>query len=241
MAAASGLAMGVFVATVFGVAAVLLYGLSRDVSSRAHSHLAVAVVVLALWLVPPAVAARSGVLDRYDAMPPPVFMMVAGYALGVAALAFSAPGARLIASLGLGGIAGLQGFRILVEWVLHRLYLDGAVPVQMTYAGRNFDIDSGVSGAALGLWILSRRPVPRSVVLAWNVVCLGLLVNIVVVAILSTPVRFRYFMNEPVNLLPSVFPWVWLPMFLVQVALLGHLLVFRMLGTRAPAFAGGRT
>ena len=69
----------------------------------------------------------------------------------------------------------------------------------------------------------------EGVVLVWNVLCLGLLVNIVVVAILSTPVRFRYFMNEPVNLLPSVFPWVWLPMFLVQVALLGHLLVFRML------------
>jgi hypothetical protein len=34
-------------------------------------------------------------------------------------------------------------------------------------------------------------------------------------------------MNDPANLLPSTFPYVWLPTFLVQAALFGHLLVFR--------------
>ena len=33
-------------------------------------------------------------------------------------------------------------------------------------------------------------------------------------------------MNEPANRLPSMFPYVWLPTFLVQAALFGHLLVF---------------
>ena len=114
------------------------------------------------------------------------------------------------------------------------------MPVVMSYSGYNFDIVSGVSAAALGLWLMSGRPVSRAVLLVWNVAGLALLVNIVAIAILSTPVPFRYFMNEPVNRLPDVFPFVWLPMFLVQVALLGHLLVFRMLGTKGRSLASGR-
>ena len=46
-------------------------------------------------------------------------------------------------------------------------------------------------------------------------------------AVLSTPVPFRAFTNDPPNLLPSTFPYVWLPSFLVQAALFGHLVVFR--------------
>jgi hypothetical protein len=56
-----------------------------------------------------------------------------------------------------------------------------------------------------------------------------LLVKIVAVAVLSTPVPFRHFLEGPPNLLPSTFPFVWLPAFLVQVALGSHLLVFRQL------------
>ena len=236
MAAASSVVTNVFLATVFGVAAVIVYALSRgDLShgrrgsSTLARHRLTALGVMAIWLIPPAIAARAGLLDRYESVPPPVFPMVAAYALGTIALAFSPLGSRLIASLGVAGIVGLQGFRIPVEWVLHRLYLDGVIPVQMTYSGLNFDIVSGVTGAALGLWMAAGGRVSRAVLLVWNVGGLALLVNIVTIAILSTPVPFRYFLNEPVNRLPGVFPFVWLPMFLVMVALLGHLLVFRML------------
>ena len=63
--------------------------------------------------------------------------------------------------------------------------------------------------------------------ITWNIIGLALLLNIVTVAILSTPAPIRYFMNDPANRLPSMFPYVWLPTFLVQAALFGHLLVFR--------------
>ena len=68
-------------------------------------------------------------------------------------------------------------------------------------------------------------------VLGWNVLGLALLANIVVIAVLSTPTLHR-FPEGPPNLLPSTFPWVWLPSFLVQVALGSHLLVFRRLRRR---------
>ena len=67
------------------------------------------------------------------------------------------------------------------------------------------------------------------VVLAWNILGLALLANIVTIAVLSTPVPFRRFLDGPPNLLPSLLPYVWLPSFLVQLALAGHVLVFRYL------------
>ena len=138
-------------------------------------------------------------------------------------------GSLLASSIPLGAVIALQAFRIPVEVVLHRLFVEGVIPVQMTWSGRNFDVVTGLTGLLLGGWILSGRTVPRGVVLAWNVLGLALLANIVTVAALSTPVPFRRFLEGPPNLLPSTFPWIWLPSFLVQVALASHLIVFRQL------------
>jgi len=102
------------------------------------------------------------------------------------------------------------------------------VPVQMTFEGRNWDIVSGVSAAAVA-WLAARRQAPRWLVLLWNCVGLALLLNIVVIAVLSMPTPLRRFHNEPVNSFIAYFPYIWLPTFLVQLALFGHLLVFRWL------------
>lgn len=143
-------------------------------------------------------------------------------------LAFSAEGSRLAAGIPLACLVGYQVFRVPLEWALHRLYSEGVVPVQMTYAGQNFDVITGALAAVLGLWLWTGHRAPW-LVAAWNLLGLALLANIVTVAILSTPVPFRYFMNEPANRLPSLFPYAWLATFLVQAALFGHLLVFRAL------------
>ena len=227
----SALATGVFVMIVLLVAVVLLLA-----GRRAGIGPVPLGGMLLVYLGIPALLSRSGALDRYDPLPAPALLLLLGLTLLTAATVFSPLGRRL-AVLPLGGIIALQAFRIAVEWTLHRLYLEGSVPVQMTYSGRNFDIISGLSGLLLGGWMQSGRPVKRGVVLAWNILGLVLLANIVAVAALSTPVPFRRFPDGPPNLLPSEFPWVWLPSFLVQVAFGSHLLVFRKLvgRDRAPA------
>lgn len=187
------------------------------------------------YLVVPAVLASQGALDRYSPLPAPALLLVLALTIATAAVVASPLGGRLAGRLGLGVVVVLQAFRIGVELLLHRLYLEGVVPVQMTYAGRNFDVVSGVTGLLLGVWLLRGRPVAGVVVLGWNVLGLGLLINIVTVAVLSTPVPFRVFTEGPPNLVPSTFPLVLLPSFLVQVAFGSHLLVFRQLGRRAAA------
>ena len=110
---------------------------------------------------------------------------------------------------------------------MHRAYLEGVMPVQMSYSGQNGDVVTGITAGALGLW-LARRHAPRWVVAAWNVLGLALLVNVVTVAIMSTPL-FEWFGKDRVPLFVTYPPFVWLPAILVMAALMSHILVWRRL------------
>lgn len=222
-----------FVAIVVLLAAFFALALRRtQPTSAAPGERAGAVgvlaVALAVSLLIPGVLAVGGLLDRYAPLPAPALLVVLLVSIGTAWLAFSGVGSRLATGLPLAALVGYQTFRVPVEWLLHRLYLEGVIPVEMTYAGRNFDIVTGLTAGALALYLASGRSA-RGLVLVWNCLGLALLANIVAVAVLATPVPFRYFVEGPANRLPSTFPYVWLPTFLVQAALLGHLLVFRAL------------
>ena len=76
----------------------------------------------------------------------------------------------------------------------------------------------------------SRKTVGAKAIFVWNVLGLLLLINIVVIAVLSMPLPFRFFFNDPANTFVTHVPYVWLPTFHVQAALFGHLLIFRALG-----------
>ncbi|MFN0178354.1 MAG: hypothetical protein ACKVZ0_06105 [Gemmatimonadales bacterium] len=143
-------------------------------------------------------------------------------------LSRAAIGRRLAFGLPLSVLIGYQAFRVVVEVLMHRAYVEGLMPVQMSYQGRNFDIVSGATAAVLGL-VLLVRGAPRWVLLGWNLLGLGLLINVLVIPMLSAPGPFRRFLNEPSNVGVTAFPWVWLPAVMVLAALLGHLLLFRRL------------
>jgi hypothetical protein len=214
-----------FVALVLVMGVIVFHGLRQ-----AGVHTGVVVAIALAYLVIPAGLAWRGMLDRYNPLPAPALVMALVLTVITLTLTLSSVGRRVIAWIGLPALVGFQAFRIPVEWLLHRLYQEGVVPVQMTYAGWNFDIVTGLSAAALGLW-LARGGGSARLVFAWNVLGFTLLANIVTIAVLSTPVPFRRFPYGPANLLPGVLPYVWLPSFLVQLALAGHLLVFRRLVT----------
>jgi hypothetical protein len=107
--------------------------------------------------------------------------------------------------------------------------VEGVMPVQMSYSGFNYDIVTGITAGVLGAW-LSRRRAPRWIVIAWNLLGFALLVNVVTIAIVSTPV-FRWFGDDRLNVFVTYPPFVWLPAILVPAALMGHILVWRRLST----------
>src|SRR6185312_3123992 len=154
---------------------------------RAGAGMRPLLAILFAYIAIPGHLARTGALGAWDATPPPALALILGLTALTVLIVFSAVGARLADGIPLAAIVLLQSFRIAVEWLLHRLYLAGSVPVQMTWSGRNFDIVSGVTGLVLGLVLLRGVRVSRAVVLGWNVLGLALLANIVVIAVLATP------------------------------------------------------
>jgi len=192
-------------------------------------HTAIAAAGTAVWLLLTLLAAASGVLRRFDAFPPPF----AGLVLAVIVLGVGVPcsrlGTRLVRGLPLWALVGYQVFRFPLELLMHRAYTEGVMPVQMSYSGRNFDILTGTSAGLLGWW-LARARVPAWVVHLWNLGGFALLVNIVSVAIVSTPI-FGWFGDAQLNTFVAYPPFVWLPAVLVTAALMGHVLVWRKLAT----------
>ena len=221
----SALSTLVFLATVLGVALLWLRAIALARGLAAAPRAAVAIGGLVMGLLIPGVSAAAGWLDSYEP-PPPGVLVVAAAAATTLAIGLSRVGLAIVEGSRLPWLVGFQAFRIPVEWWLHRAFEEGMIPVQMTYAGLNFDVITGITAAVLAGWLIV-APVPRVAILLWNLLGLGLLLNIIVVSVLSTPLPIRAFTDGPPNLLPSTFPYIWLPTFLVQAALLGHILVFR--------------
>ena len=172
-----------------------------------------------------AALAASGALADLDARPPAAALLVAATTVGTCVLAFSRFGERIVQAWPLWTLVVVQAFRIPVEMLLAWGHAEGVVPVEVTWSGWNYDVVSGITALALGLWMW-RGSVPRWVVAVWNVGGLVLLAIVVVTAIRSA---FGFLETEPRLRLPATFPGVWLPVWLVQLAFLGHLLVFRAL------------
>jgi hypothetical protein len=89
-----------------------------------------------------------------------------------------------------------------------------------------------VTAILLALWLRFGRP-PRAIVRAWNLLGLLLLVNIVSVAVLSTPIFARFgAAPDRLNTFVTEVPYVLLPAVLVLAAWAGHLVIFRALSLR---------
>ena len=198
---------------------------------------ATAVVALtgAAWLAITWMIAASAVLRDFDRRPPPFLLFVAVTAAITVGIALSPVGTRLVRGLSLTALVGSQVFRFPLELLMDRAYHEGVMPVQMSFEGQNLDVLSGISAAVVAALLFVRR-IPRWAVLAWNVVAFALLVNIVVVAILSTPL-VAYFGRDRLNVWVTYPPFVWLPEVMVMAALLGHVLIFRKLRTAASVAA----
>jgi hypothetical protein len=130
----------------------------------------------------------------------------------------------------------LQSFRFFVEILLWMLFIDGILPKQMSFEGRNFDVLAGITAPIIA-WLIASNKISKTGLIVWNLVGLGLLSNIVSIAILSTPTPVRIFMNEPANTIVAYFPVSFLPGLLVPLAYTLHLFSLRQLLVKSKKIA----
>jgi len=212
----AGLAWGVWYASVHA-----------DVPGQARRRSVGVVLAGALWIGATGAVASTGILRDWEAVPPPfVVFALTLFALG-AGIAFGPWGRLMARGVPLWALVAAQSFRLPLELAMHGLATDGVMPEQMSYTGRNLDILTGASAIVLA-WLLRGGRVGRRVAAVWSLCGFGLLVNIVTIAILSTP-PFGYFGEDRLNTFVTYVPFVWLPAVMVMAALAGHLVIWRAL------------
>jgi hypothetical protein len=178
---------------------------------------------LAGWLALTGVLAGVGALAVFDVAPPRVLLLAVSAALVGIGLTRAPLFGRVLAGVPVAWPVALQGFRLVVELVLYQGAREGLIPVQMTFEGRNFDVLTGLTGPL----VLFADRLGRAGLLGWNLVGVGLLANVVGIAITSFPGPLHADWPGAPLTEPARFPFVWLPAFLVPLALFLHVVSIR--------------
>ncbi|HWB63750.1 MAG TPA: hypothetical protein VG603_09590 [Chitinophagales bacterium] len=224
-----------FIALVFAIAfliVIAVYAGSNRLNlpyEERRNNFSISIIVVLTWLLFTLIIALSGFLKDYTAMPPRIILIVAPPYIFFLVLFFSKSFHELCGALDDFWLIYPQSFRILMEFILWLLYTYKALPVQMTFSGYNYDILAGISAPVVAYYCFNRKSWSPQIALLWNFISLGLLANIVVIALLSTPYPFRVFNNPPANTIIFSFPFVWLPAVVVPFAVLLHLVSIRRL------------
>jgi hypothetical protein len=216
------------IAVAISALAITVAALIVWIIGRANRRAAVvAAAVIAMLLIGEYAAASVGVLRDWDRRPPPFAMAVAIPLLLTILFALSSVGRQVATLSSFALIISIQSFRLPLELVMHHAATIGLMPSQMSYSGRNFDILTGALALPVA-WISARAPQSRQIVFWWNLLGTVLLINIVVIAVASTPL-VGAFGSDRLNTWVAEAPYIWLPAILVPAAVLGHALIWRKL------------
>lgn len=175
-----------------------------------------------IWLTALSLLVSSGLVATHSiALLPILFVSVNLVSLG---FAFSSIAGKLALGISIQHLVLFQTFRFPLELVLHSWATHGTIPYTMTWEGQNWDIISGI------LAFLAFPFAQKYRWTAWtaNIVGLVLLLNVMRVAVLSSPLPFAW-QVEPPLLLAFHLPYALILPVCVGGALIGHIILTRAL------------
>lgn len=187
------------------------------------------ILLLCCWLLASGGISLTGFFTDFSTLPPRFAILLLVPIVLSILLLVNKRTKIVLRHISPAAIMGLQCFRIGVEILLWSLHKSNTIPVQMSFEGLNFDVLTGLTALPFAWLCFRGGKTRRGLAIAWNVAGLLLLVNIVVIAITSTPSPMRLFMNEPANTVVAYFPFVWLPAFLVPLAYTLHFLSIKQM------------
>lgn len=211
----------VFIITTFAALGFLIQAVKRVGLQPAPSK--ILVFLLPLWIFFQAVLSIGGFYQNTTPFPPRLvaFGVLPTILLIVFYLTFFRK--NFIDRIPLKLLTLLHIVRVPVEIVLFWLFQAGVVPRIMTFNGWNFDILSGMAAPIILMFAFRGAGPHKSLLIAYNVVGILLLANIVSIAVLSLPTPFQRLAFEQPNQAVLFFPYIWLPTIIVPIVLFAHL------------------
>lgn len=178
-----------------------------------------------VWLATFCGIVQTGYAHDYPM--PGVPMLFLSVLLTSIAFALSPIGRKLSFGIPIAFLVLFQSFRLPLELVLHEWATEGTIPRTMTWTGQNLDIVTGLAAIAAFPFVEKYRGVAR----IFNVLGFGLLLNVIRVAIFSSPIPIGWEIEPKLQLITHV-PYALIGPVCVGGALIGHILLSRALYTR---------
>lgn len=196
---------------------------------RATNHSKQTLIPLISWAILQIMVALVGFYLEISVIPPRILFSLLPVFICIGILFNTQKGKIFIDGLSLEKLTMLHIIRIPVEIILYWLFLYKAIPQLMTFEGRNFDILAGITAPIVYYFVFVKKSMSYKIFFGWNIICLLLLSNIVVNAILASPVPFQQFAFEQPNIAILYFPYNLLPSVVVPLVLFSHLVTIRRL------------
>ncbi len=194
----------------------------KNQTARAGERTRVIMFWILVWLAAFSGAVATGYAEENPM--PGIPMLFLSIVLTTVAFAFSPIGTRLSNEVAIQYLVLFQVFRLPLELVLHEWVSQGVIPRTMTWTGQNYDVLSGI--IALIAFPFSARY--RVIARLANILGLAFLLNVMRVALYSSPIPFAWDIEPKLQLLTH-FPYALIGPVAIGGALLGHVLLFRRL------------
>jgi len=214
-----------YISTVFGLTIVLTLYLFLKATHFSKN----AVMVLSIWTGIQVFLSLNGFYKVIDTIPPRFVLLIIPPIFLIIILFNTQKGKLFIDSLDIKVLSIIHTIRILVEIILFWLFMYKTIPVELTFEGRNFDIISGVTAPIVYYFGFIKQTLSKKLIISWNIICIGLLLNVVLNSILSSPLLFQKFEFDQPNIAVLNFPFVFLPSLIVPIILFSHFVVIRRL------------
>lgn len=186
-------------------------------------------MIVAAWMTIQSAIAATGFFTVENSLPPRFLLLIIIPVIGIITIFSTTKGKSFIDSFDVKTLTLLHSTRIAIEVVLFWLFLSKAMPQLMTFEGRNFDLVSGITAPLIYYFGFIKGRIGVKTILAWNVVCLAILLFTVGNAILSAPTPLQRFSFDQPTIAVFYFPFVWLPGIVVPIVIFSHLISIHLL------------
>lgn len=196
---------------------------------KAANNSKTVLLIVSVWIIIQGIVSYSKFYLAEKTFPPRFFLLIVPPLFTIIITFLTQKGRKFLDGMNLKILTYLQTVRVPVEIVLFLLYKSGQIPQLMTFEGRNYDILAGLTAPIIAYIGFSKKIITKKIIIIWNIICTGLLLNIVFNAALSAPFTFQQFAFDQPNVAVLYFPFVWLPCCIVPIVLLAHLASLKQL------------
>jgi hypothetical protein len=151
----------IFVLLVFVLFGFLLQGVNKGLEGMQHTNMRGVLILVSLgslgWLLGLALLAHQEFFRDWGSLPPKLLLAPGVPMLLLIGLLFTKGFTRFVQGIPRVWAVQLQVFRVVVEFILWRLFLQGKIPEQMTFEGLNFDIITGLTALPVAYFCFRKQ------------------------------------------------------------------------------------